>query len=104
MVRYAARPDLLDVMAESTPSSSANQSSVRLWIAGIAYLVFGVPLVFFVSFRVLSAPILAISLLDPPAWFETYVVPVFAGASIILSLAAVYYGWRIVSAQLRRAA
>lgn len=91
-------------MADPTSIQPATNSSLRLWIAGIVYLVFGAPLVFVVSSRVLSAPILVIMLLGPPQWFKDYVSPVFGGVVVILSLAAVYYGWRLLAAQLRHAA
>ncbi len=91
-------------MADTTPIDRGFNSSLRLWIAGIVYLIFGAPLVLVVSSRVLAAPMVAIMLLDPPRWVRDYVAPVFGGAVVLLSLAAVYYGWRLLAAQLRRAA
>ena len=79
--------------------------SLRLWIGGFVYVVFVAPLVFIVSNRVLSAPMMVFMLLvDPPDWFRTYVSPVFLGIVVLLSLGAVYYGWRLLAAQLRHAA
>ena len=91
-------------MDDLQSNEAAPSSTSRIWVAGIAYLVFGAPLVFTVSSWILSAPIMAIMLFDPPQWFKDYVSPVFGGAVIILSIGAVYYGWRLLAAQLRHAA